>query len=71
LEELADDLTNFKFAAFTPAFLGWLEKEIPKHMSLLSAPYDWDSLPGASEWASTARRTRTWIGKKTSLKSLV
>jgi hypothetical protein len=26
LEALADDLTNFKFAAFTPAFLGRLKK---------------------------------------------
>jgi hypothetical protein len=55
LKALADDLSNFKFGAFTPAFLGRLKKEIPRCMNLLGAPCDWESLPGASEWASRQR----------------
>jgi hypothetical protein len=61
LEALADDLSNFKFVAFTPAFLGRLKKDIPRYMNLLGAPFDWESLPGASEWASKQKEpNRDW-----------
>jgi hypothetical protein len=51
-----DDLSHFGFSKLTPIFLGRMKEEIKEYQRLArDQSFDWDSLPGAAQWAAAQK----------------